>query len=598
MDAANAPAPSTMAAPAPGSQVPPPAIKEPSSSVNLENEAASRLANMSLSDPSSAEPPAATSPSPAPASTSAPLQPPAVSSSSSPPPAPPKPPSTLSPPPQPVSYAAAAGGSTNGATANTSTSRPPSAHHQPSSSPCTEYTLKPITWKDPRHSPTDPPRKLKIIAQNENGPCPLLALCNVLLLRGDIEISYDRPTVTYEHLVALVGDVLLARTNLHQPSSPNISTPSQAEALANLSQNLQDVMNLIPTLQTGLDVNVRFDSPFAFELTPALLIFDLFGITLAHGWTVDPQDEETYKVVVESVGSYNKVVEAVIGIEDASNELAALEKKMSVSAEQTDDQQLQTLALERAKREKAIHEGLVCQSFLNTTASQLTYHGLNSLVESLPPHSLSVFFRNNHFSTLYKHHEKGLFTLVTDQGFVNAHGAVWETLSNVEGDSEFVDGTLKEYRPTNEELEAENAAKQMGVVDIDNINKEEQERAWAIATGAIPPPEATNQGHHHQAQAGGSTYDDDLALALRLQDEENAASQHEDPPGHYPGQPQHQQHQNAPQSYDAVLASHHQRREQGQRPATQQGGRPNQQQQQQKPSSGDKKKDKGECVVM
>jgi hypothetical protein len=81
--------------------------------------------------------------------------------------------------------------------------------------PATEYVLKSIEWKDPRHAPTDPPRQLKIIAQNENGPCPLLALCNVLLLRGDIEIGTERSTVSYEYLVDLIGDVLLTRTNTH-----------------------------------------------------------------------------------------------------------------------------------------------------------------------------------------------------------------------------------------------------------------------------------------------------------------------------------------------------------------------------------------------
>ena len=34
--------------------------------------------------------------------------------------------------------------------------------------------------------------------QNENGPCPLLALANVLLLRGGIEIHPDYPEVTFE----------------------------------------------------------------------------------------------------------------------------------------------------------------------------------------------------------------------------------------------------------------------------------------------------------------------------------------------------------------------------------------------------------------
>lgn len=38
-------------------------------------------------------------------------------------------------------------------------------------------------------------RDVVTICQNENGPCPLLAICNVLLLRGDLQIHPDRPAI-------------------------------------------------------------------------------------------------------------------------------------------------------------------------------------------------------------------------------------------------------------------------------------------------------------------------------------------------------------------------------------------------------------------
>ena len=47
--------------------------------------------------------------------------------------------------------------------------------------------------------------------------------------------------------------------------------------------------------------------------------------------------------------------------------------------------------------------GLIAESFLEHTASQLTYHGLCELNSHLKDEELCVFFRNNHFSTLYKH---------------------------------------------------------------------------------------------------------------------------------------------------------------------------------------------------
>ena len=64
----------------------------------------------------------------------------------------------------------------------------------------------------------------------------------------------------------------------------------------------------------------------------------------------------------------------------------------------------------------------------------------------MPPESFSVLFRNNHFSVLYKsgtQHE--LFTLVTDVGYRTNSSVVWETLSTLEGDSFFYDGSMKKY---------------------------------------------------------------------------------------------------------------------------------------------------------
>ena len=40
--------------------------------------------------------------------------------------------------------------------------------------------------------------------------------------------------------------------------------------------------------------------------------------------------------------------------------------------------------------------------FLDESASQLTYHGLAELSSTINEEQMAVFFRNNHFSTIYK----------------------------------------------------------------------------------------------------------------------------------------------------------------------------------------------------
>lgn len=51
----------------------------------------------------------------------------------------------------------------------------------------------------------------------------------------------------------------------------------------------------------------------------------------------------------------------------------------------------------------ALLTGLIAEQFLETTAAQLTYHGLCELTAAAKEGELGVFFRNNHFSTMTKH---------------------------------------------------------------------------------------------------------------------------------------------------------------------------------------------------
>uniref|UniRef100_A0A8B9P5A6 Ubiquitin carboxyl-terminal hydrolase n=1 Tax=Apteryx owenii TaxID=8824 RepID=A0A8B9P5A6_APTOW len=186
----------------------------------------------------------------------------------------------------------------------------------------------------------------------------------------------------------------------------SIKPQEKSEGLQlNFQQNVNDTMMVLPKLSTGLDVNVRFTGVSDFEYTPECIVFDLLNVPLYHGWLVDPQSPE----VVQAVGklSYNQLVEKIITCKHSSDS-------------------------------NLVTEGLIAEQFLESTASQLTYHGLCELTAAVKEEELSVFFRNNHFSTMIKH--KGhLYLLVTDQGFLQEEGVVWESLHNVDGDSCFCD---------------------------------------------------------------------------------------------------------------------------------------------------------------
>ncbi|XP_035871356.1 ubiquitin carboxyl-terminal hydrolase MINDY-1 isoform X3 [Phyllostomus discolor] len=248
------------------------------------------------------------------------------------------------------------------------------------------YCVKWIPWKGAR---------TPIITQSSNGPCPLLAIMNILFLQWKVKLPPQKEVITSDELMAHLGDCLLS-----------IKPQEKSEGLQlNFQQNVDDAMTVLPKLATGLDVNVRFTGVSDFEYTPECSIFDLLGIPLYHGWLVDPQSPEA----VSAVGklSYNQLVEKIITCKHSSDT-------------------------------NLVTEGLIAEQFLETTAAQLTYHGLCELTAAAKEGELSVFFRNNHFSTMTKH-KSHLYLLVTDQGFLQEEQVVWESLHNVDGDSCFCD---------------------------------------------------------------------------------------------------------------------------------------------------------------
>uniref|UniRef100_A0A3Q4BMH8 Ubiquitin carboxyl-terminal hydrolase n=1 Tax=Mola mola TaxID=94237 RepID=A0A3Q4BMH8_MOLML len=260
------------------------------------------------------------------------------------------------------------------------------------------YHIKWIKWRE---------ENTPIITQNENGPCPLLAIMNVLLLAWKVKMPPMMEIITAEQLMEYLGDYILE-------TKPKEITEAQR---LNYEQNMSDAMAVLHKLQTGLDVNVKFTGVRVFEYTPECIVFDLLDIPLYHGWLVDPQMHD----IVKAVGncSYNQLVEKIISCKQSDNsELAG--------------------------------EGIVAEQFLNNTATQLTYHGLCELTSTVQEGELCVFFRNNHFSTMIKF--KGqLYLLVTDQGFLTEEKVVWESLHNVDGDGNFCDSEFRLRPPSDPE---------------------------------------------------------------------------------------------------------------------------------------------------
>ncbi|XP_050376088.1 uncharacterized protein LOC126793571 [Argentina anserina] len=153
-------------------------------------------------------------------------------------------------------------------------------------------------------------RTAPIVLQNDNGPCPLLAICNVLSLRNNLNLSADTTEVSQEKLLSLVAERLI-------DSNSNIDN-KDAGYVENQQQNIADAIDLLPRLATGIDVNIKFRRISDFEFTPECAIFDLLDIPLYHGWIVDSQDSDTANAIGSK--SYNTLMGELVALETQTME--------------------------------------------------------------------------------------------------------------------------------------------------------------------------------------------------------------------------------------------------------------------------------------
>ncbi|KAF8606498.1 hypothetical protein BDV93DRAFT_520791 [Ceratobasidium sp. AG-I] len=290
------------------------------------------------------------------------------------------------------------------------------------------WRLKELYWP-----PDDETRPVvRIITQNENGPCGLIALCNILILRGDIVVQPpNRKSVGYEYLAELVADHIL--------SSPSLDPTSD---------DLANALSTLPHTQRGMDLNPVFTSLSNFSHSPnspthAPTLFNLSRVRLVHGWLADPQ-ARAYSVL-EKVKDYDAATTLIVGC-DAVMGGQLVE---SVGGGGNENGGEGEGGNERSAEERQmIQDAFLVRDFLDSNPTQLTYHGLESLFSDMHARELVCLFRNSHLGVLYKRvdeqGQESLWTLVTDANFANEGEIAWESLCDVDGaGSVFVDSRFR-----------------------------------------------------------------------------------------------------------------------------------------------------------
>jgi len=191
-----------------------------------------------------------------------------------------------------------------------------------------------------------------------------------------------------------------------------------------------------------MDLNPLFTKSTSFR--PAgdggeLKLFEQVGISLVHGWLVDPEGPEGK--TLEKFQDYDSAVSLIAEVDHLTH------GRFVIDEDSPDPLTPTSPTTNWTESEKTmIEDATVVRRFLDNTKSQLTYHGLFHLATTLAPGSLVALFRSSHLSVLYKSEgdEPALYTLVTDQVFLKEPSVVWERLEDIDGgwstfvDSEFV----------------------------------------------------------------------------------------------------------------------------------------------------------------
>lgn len=389
------------------------------------------------------------------------------------------------------------------------------------------YEIKKITWHDVNAAQN--PRISPILVQNLNGPCPLLALVNALTLSTPanvetalVETLRSREQVSLGLLLDAVFDELMSGRR-----------GDAAQELPDVS----DLYSFLITLHTGMNVNPRFFPPAAsksphdprnsmshvhpsareaaipgtFEETREMRLYSTFSIPLIHGW-IPERDSPAYTALSRSAKSY----------EDSQNLMfneEALEEKL----------QTQGLSFEE---QATLEDIATIKAFFSSNPTQLTKFGLQTITTSVAPGAVAILFRNDHFSTLYRHPQTlQLLQLVTDMGYAGHEEVVWESLIDVNGENaEFFSGDFRLVGGA-----PATPSHSTGHESGDGWNTVPGRRSSAIQTtsGHLRTPSSISN-HQHNSSVPEPPHspnieqeDHDLALALQLQEEEEQRHEQE-----------------------------------------------------------------------
>ena len=356
-----------------------------------------------------------------------------------------------------------------------------------------------------------------VICQDANGPCPLIALANVisLLNRPGLRLAPDATTITVDELLSAVASYALARP-----------APTDAAAHASHEFQLNEALETLPQLLRGIDLNPRFAQPRfgragvlerapmesadvvrdMFEFTKESGLYDVIDVRLIHAWCVDP--DEGHAVLDAITGlSYNTARELQVvascsgGGEEGSSGSGgggSVSGRASVSASGCESG---AAAIE--SRSTSLDRARIVDRWLSSTPFQATPFGVRLCTAVLREAELCCLFRNDHLSVIFKNGGR-LYSLVTDVGYADEPRVVWQSLDPtwaacVQNDTAFYDA---DFRPLVPPGSAEQSAPSASMASSSR-SREEDDFARALAESMQTASLTSTSGGGGEGTAGG-----------------------------------------------------------------------------------------------
>lgn len=430
---------------------------------------------------------------------------------------------------------------------------PPTAPAQPprpaETAKTETYQVKIIRWNDGQGSANG--RESPILLQNKNGPCPLVALVNALSLSTPaasptalVDILKSREQVSLSLVLdAMFEDLVSGRTSGGDGDGDDQSEMPDVGELYSFLQGLHTGMNVNPrflpttavlnaykrTSLQHLHPSMRVRAmPGTFEDTREMQLYATFGIPLIHGWLPSREADAVVceALVRQSAPSYDSVQNLFFHESELETKLLT-PRPGADSGDSGLTPEEQTL----------YQDVLTIKAFLAQSATQLTPYGIEAVATSMRPGTISILFRNDHFSTLYRHPETmQLMVLVTDAGYATHEEIVWETLVDVRGErAEFYSGDFRLVGGATHDAAAAAATTATDTTADTTTASASHDAGWTTVQNSRHGRTSQSAGSHGSlptltVETGGPSLgrqlsrdeqeDRDLALALQLQEEE------------------------------------------------------------------------------